>query len=1020
VRCVPCIAAGLALLFWARPAVALDPAMRISQYAHAAWRMQDGAFGGAPHAITQTADGYIWIGTDTGLVRFDGIRFVPWEPPDKRLAISAVYSLLGGRDGNLWIGSAAGLRTLKNDRLNDFPNARGRINTILEDHAGTVWVARSRTGADHAGGICQVAGQQLRCFGNSDDMSLPTADPLVEDRLGNLWIGSSTELLRWSPKSWSTYFRKELKPYQGLGGVGALAVAPDQSIWVGSYGSHLGLHRIVGGVAQRVVLPGVDASKFRIDALFVDRHNSLWIGTSTDGLYRISGNEVSHFVKEDGLSGNSVECLYEDVEENLWVLSAGGLDVFRDTRVATVSTREGLWGDHVGSVLAARDGSIWIGNNESLDVLRGNKVTSIRMSDGLPGHRVTSLWEDHKGRIWVGIDRTLTIYDHGRFRMVPANDGRPVGIVTAISEDSDRNIWVVAAQAPGQRVFRIADDRVMQEFNEAEIPLTRVLAPDPRGGLWFGLYNGSLARYRAGKFEIVAKDLSPRSVLSLAVDEDGSVWAATRDGLFRWREGVVKRLGLANGLPCEQIPAVIKDDDGALWLYSNCGVVSIAPTEIGRWWQHPESKIRTRIFDALDGAQGALTTFLPQASKSPDGRLWFTNDTIIQSVNPRHLNNNHLVPPVHIEQILADGKTYPAGQALHLPARTRDIEIDYTALSFRLPQKVHFRYKLEGRNPEWQDAGTRRQVFFSDLPPGPYTFRVIASNNDGVWNDTGASWTFSIAPTFYQRLWFQTLMALAGIGLIWLLYRFRIRQITARADLQYTERLEERTRIARELHDTMLQSLQASLAQMQAGRNLLSRGSDRALQAIDDAIAMAAGAIAEGRNAVGGLRSSGTIRNDLVEALKAMGGELAARGAATFQLVVEGPPRDLHPVIQDEIYRIGSEALRNAFRHARAQHIEVDVRYSGQLLRLQIRDDGVGIRPEILEGGCSGHYGLAGMRERSERIAAKLEIWSATGTGTEIDLSIPAARAYRTSPPRFRLAALHARMRNGTKSHPPE
>jgi ligand-binding sensor domain-containing protein/signal transduction histidine kinase len=1013
------IAAVTALLFCAGPAFALDPAMRISQYAHTAWHMQDGVFSGAPHAITQTADGYIWIGTDAGLVRFDGVRFVPWEPPDNRSAISAVYSLLGGRDGTLWIGTAAGLKALKNDRLIDFTDARHRINAILEDHAGTVWVARSRTGSDHAGGICQVVSEQIRCFGTSGGMGLPYAGPLAEDSLGNLWIGSSTELLRWSRQSWNAYFRTELKPYEALAGVEALAVARDQSIWVGFDNKQLGLERIVEGVSRPAVLPGIDASRLRVSTLFVDRHDSLWIGTGDDGLYRIRGSEVDHFVKEDGLTGNSVVGLHEDAEDNLWVVTAKGLDIFRDIRVATVSTSEGLSSDHVQSVLAARDGSVWIGNYDSLDVLRGNKVTSIRERDGLPGHRVTSLWEDHAGRIWVGVDRTLNIYEHGKFRSIPGRDGQALGIVAAISEDTDRNIWVVTAPGLGQRVFRIAGDRVMQEFNVSEIPETRVLAPDPRGGLWLGLYNGSLAHYRAGNFEIVAKDLSPRNILSLAIDSDDSVWVATRNGLYRYSDGVLKRLGLTNGLPCEQIAAVIKDDQGALWLYSKCGVVSIAASELDRWWQHPESQIQTRAFDALEGAQVSTSTFLPQLSKSPDGRLWFTNDTILQSVDPRHLNDNHRVPPVHIEQAIADGKTYPAGQAVRLPARTRDVEIDYTALSFRVPQKVRFRYKLEGRNRDWQDAGPRRQVFFSDLPPGPYTFRVIASNNDGVWNDTGASWTFSIARTFYETLWFQTLMALTGIGLILLLYRLRIRQVTARADLRYAERFEERTRIARELHDTMLQSLQASLAQMQAGRNLLSRHSDQALPAIDVAITMAAGAIAEGRNAVSDLRSSTAIRNDLAEALRALGGELAAGGATTFQLVVEGPPRDLHPVIQDEIYRIGAEVLRNAFRHARAHHIEADVRYSERLLRLQIRDDGVGIRPEILKGGRSKHYGLGGMRERAGKIGAKLEIWSAIGTGTEIDLSISGAVAYRVSPPRLGWRPSRQN-KNDSPSHPQE
>ncbi len=737
-----------------------------------------------------------------------------------------------------------------------------------------------------------------------------------------------------------------------------------------------------------------------MSALLVDRHNSLWIGTGDAGLYRIRDNEVDHFVREDGLTGNSVECLYEDAEENLWVVTARGMDVFRDTKVAAFSTREGLSSDRVHSVLAARDGSIWIGNFESLDVLRGNKVTSIRMREGLPGHQVTSLFEDHEGRIWVGVDGSLTISEQGRFRIVPGIDGRPLGIVTAISEDTDRNIWVISNADPEPRVYRIAHDRVVQEFNEFEIPRGRVVAPDPHGGVWFGLSNGSLARYRAGKFEIVAKDLSPRGVLSLAVDTDGSVWIATPKGLFCWREGLLKRLGVSNGLPCERIIAIIEDDDGALWLYSTCGVVSISASEIARWWQHSESKIRTRVFDALDGAQVGLSTFLPRASKSPDGRLWFTNNTILQSVDPRHLNDNRRVPPVHIEQVIADRKTHAAIQAFRFPARTRDIEIDYTALSFRVPQKIRFRYKLEGRNPEWQDAGSRRQVFFSDLPPGPYTFRVIASNNDGVWNDTGASLTFSVAPTFHQTLWFRTLLALTGASLILLLYRLRLQQVRARADLRYTERLEERTRIARELHDTMLQSFQGSLFEFQAAHKLLSRRPEEARTVLDQAINSAKAAIAEGRRAIHELRSTSTAREDLAKLLTTVAQECAdaqlpSEHSMAFRVTVEGPSRALSPVLQDELYRIGREVLRNAFRHARAKLIEVEIRYSSQELRLRIRDDGVGIDTNVLEAGARpGHWGLPGVRERAKLIGAEFGLWGQAMAGTEVQITVPAPLAY--------------------------
>jgi signal transduction histidine kinase len=361
-------------------------------------------------------------------------------------------------------------------------------------------------------------------------------------------------------------------------------------------------------------------------------------------------------------------------------------------------------------------------------------------------------------------------------------------------------------------------------------------------------------------------------------------------------------------------------------------------------------------------------------------------------VDPAHMVRNLTPPPVHVEQIIADHKLYLPDGGVRLPARTRDVEIDYTALSFTVPQKVSFRYRLEDRDPEWQDAGTRRQAFYTNLSPGPYRFHVIARNNDGVWNEAGASWAFSIAPTFYETLWFKTLMAMAGIGLIWLLYRLRLQQITARADLRYAERLEERTRIARELHDTMLQGFHGLMLRLQVVDEMLPPG--EAKQELEETLETGDQTMVEARNAVHDLRSPTANMNDLAGALRALGQELATGHSANLRLVIDGPRRELHPIIRDEIYRIAREALRNAFVHSGAGHIEAELTFGERLFRLRIRDDGAGIPPEVLDGGRSGHFGLAGMRERAKQIGSQLTISSGPEAGTEIELSVKGSIAY--------------------------
>jgi signal transduction histidine kinase len=371
--------------------------------------------------------------------------------------------------------------------------------------------------------------------------------------------------------------------------------------------------------------------------------------------------------------------------------------------------------------------------------------------------------------------------------------------------------------------------------------------------------------------------------------------------------------------------------------------------------------------------------------------------------------------------VVADAKPYPVSQDAVLPPLTRNLRIGYAALSLSIPERVRARYKLEGSDKDWQDAGNLRDAFYTNLGPRKYTFRVIACNNDGIWNETGASWNFEIEPAFYQTAWFHGLYVLAGATMIWVVYRFRLRQMTARVNLRYTERLAERTRIARELHDTLLQSFHGLMFRFQAARNMLPRRPEEAIQTLDGAIARAEQAIAEGRDAIQGLRSEPVAHNDLAQLLTAMGQELASsqeanRDSAIFRVTVEGDRQTLSPILQDEVYRIARELLRNAFQHARARQIEAEVRYDARVFRLRVRDDGKGIDPGVLQQGeRARHWGLPGIRERAKQIGARLDFWSEVGAGTEVELSIPASVAYG----KFRDAGGFGlfRKRTGTHGH---
>lgn len=986
----------LLLLFTATTARAVDPGRPISQYAHTVWRLQDGIFTSAPLTLTQTADGYLWIGTQTELVRFDGVRFVHWTPPKGKQMLRAVsvYSLLAARDGSLWIGTGVNLVHLKDGDLINYTEGLGRINSILEDHNGTIWFTRSRV-RDSTGPLCQVTDAKLRCFGKEDGIPFPYAGPLVEDSEGNLWLGSSTALTRWSSGSSETHTPPGLKSQEGLAGVTGLAAAPDDSLWVGitRSGPGLGLQRLTGSVWKPFVTSELDGNTLEVSTLFLDRENALWIGTSGKGIYRIHDGRVDRFRSADGLSGDTVTHFYEDLEGNLWVATTEGIDCFRNTRVVSFSTREGLSTNEVNAVLAARDGRVWFGNHNVLESLQAGKVRSLQAKDGLPGRQVTALLEDHAGRLWVGVDNGLSVYESGKFRPVRRSDGTSVGVVIAMAEDRDNNIWAEAIGTPG-RLIRIQDFTVREEIPAPQVPAASSLAADPQEGVWLGLYNGDLARYRQGRLEVFPfpHDQFGR-VYQIAAMNDGSILGATVSGLIGWKDGTQRTMTTRNGLPCDRIFGLVSDARNGLWLYSQCGLVLLENTEVQAWWKDAEAAVKVKVFDVFDGARPSPPSFQPVASRGPDGRLWFANETVVQTIDPARIDGNALPPPVHIEKVVADRESYEPRPDLLIPPKPRNLVIDYTALSFVAPQRMRFRYRLEGRDADWQEAGTRRQAFYSDLPPGDYRFRVIACNNDGVWNETGAFLDFRIAPAWYQTNWFRLLCVVTGILIVWSLYRLRVRQIARAINARFDERLAERTRIAGELHDTLLQTLQASKL---VADDALEQADDptRLRRAMEQLSAWLARAVSEGRAALNSLRTSTIERNDLAAAFRRATDDCMTRGAMASTLSVVGETREMHPIVRDEVYRIGYEAIRNACAHSGASRLTVELRYEHDLV-IRVRDDGKGIDQTIAENGKPGHFGLQGMRERATRIGGRLSLVSSANSGTEVALVVPGSVVYR-------------------------
>jgi PAS domain S-box-containing protein len=393
--------------------------------------------------------------------------------------------------------------------------------------------------------------------------------------------------------------------------------------------------------------------------------------------------------------------------------------------------------------------------------------------------------QDHQGNIWVGVDDGLFIYKDGRFRRIPEPDHHPLGLVVGITEDVDGNIW---AECKGvqRRLIRIRDFKVREEFSEPQVPGAHTIAADPKGGIWLGTLTGDLTFFREGiahtfPLKPKSKSMADKVAIQIAVDPDGSVITAPPEGLVVLRAGRVQRLSKENGLPCDGVNAFVVDDNKNLWLSAPCGFIEIAASDVQRWRNHPDTIVQARLFDTLDGARPGYVSFNP-ATKSPDGRLWFVNNVVLQMIDPSHLSGDGTVSPVYVESVVADRKQYQPQEGLQLPRLTRDLQIGYTSPSFLIPQKVKFRYRLDGHDRDWQDAGTRREAFYTDLGPGKYRFRVITRSNSGVWNEQGATLDFTIAPAFYQTAWFRCLCVFLFLAVLTGLYRLRLRHLERQRD----------------------------------------------------------------------------------------------------------------------------------------------------------------------------------------------------------------------------------------------
>ena len=967
-------------------------------FAHTAWNGQHGAPADVLQ-FTQTPDGWLWISSLNGLFRFDGVDF---ERVDKvrgqPLHTNSTLGLLTTRDGRLWVGGHfGGISVFSNGRVRLFTEAEGlpggAVFTMTEGPDGSVWAATT-TGLGHLA----PGAARFRRVGMQEGLPETPARQVLFGRNGRQWVSVAGGIYFRDPGQ--TRYRRAW-PHIDLM---AMAEAPDGTLW-GSDGVNRHFRVLAapppGNPAPRAELGGNGA-------LF-DRDGNMWI-LKVDALERrrapYVGNaaDARQLTKANGMSGPLPQTAFEDREGNLWIGTSAGLDRLRRTRlqgvpVATAFDRPGMAADDKGGVLIgdwrhpmrrytaagpqeemgpfkltsayrAADGSLWLADQkERRHIAPSGALTRLPHPPDVAGYDTQAMTMDATGRMWISLARMgLFAIEQGAWRKRGGLPGLPDTLALSLATDRAGRVWVGYLH---NRIAMIDNNRVRM-FGEAD-------------GLRLG------------------------NVQALLVD-GARLWAGGQGGLA-WHDGQRwHSAAMADGKPLRGISGLVRAAGGDLWVHGADGISRIAAADIERLLREPAWPLPCERFDALDGLVGSAAQLrpLPSMAQSRDGRLWFATASEVASLDPATIARNPLAPPVEVLSLRSGDVTYPAQPELRLPTGQRDLRIAYTALSLAVPERVRFRYKLEGFDERWHEAGTRREAVYTNLGPGAYRFRVVAANEDGVWNESGAALALTLPPRFVETGWFAALMALLAAGVLGGLYRLRVRQLTARVQDRMQERLAERERIARGLHDTLLQSVQGLIMLFHQQARSLPAGTE-ARHKLEQTLDLADALMAEGRDCISDLRSAGEP-GDLGQALAQYGEVLLQQ---RFTATLRGAPRLLCPRVRDEVLAIAREALFNASRHARASKVELVIDYRPGGLSVLVRDDGCGMPAAMLGGGRPKHYGIVGMCERARSAGARYKLLSAPGEGTAMHLDIPAEHAY----PGHRSATLFARLRQRWRPH---
>ncbi len=946
------------------------------EYNLTSWTERDGLRAPRIRALAQTPDGYLWIGTTDGLVRFDGFSFAGWETIGSGdLPRSRVVSLSMHVDGSLWVafftGTVARITGLR-ATVFDVAGAAGAINALVTDRNGAVWIA-ARTGLLH------FDGQQATRTPKSEGLPDGPVINAYQDADGTLWITLNTGIFRRRPGATSfepvmpaSYFDHRI------------TVDRNRGLWITD--PRRGFRRMpaIDGqtAAQPSSLAGLGVQ------ILQSKRSGMWVATLGQGVWWIRDeahlDQIDVLGESEGLLNDVVRVLLEDRDENIWVGTDYGL--YRLSRNKLIPIK------HLGvaRVVQADETGVWVGTSNGLVRFEGTGERVYGQQGELPSPFISALHRDAAGALWVATDHGVAVARNGRFEPFPIQGIERRKRIYSMSVEDVGDLWLADFN---RGLFRTTPAGLQPVDVPPLLDHRAVLSVhgDLEGRMWLALSDGRIGFVTradgALRFTVLAAPPRANARLYAVIQErHGDVWLLTSAGVWHYAEGRIIALDDSNGLPASTVTSAAFDTQGDVWLGTPSGVVRMERDDIAQVSGDPAARVPYGLWDTYDGAAG-MPVWLgsPGVSRDPTGRLWFVTSNGISIVDPARLDAATSIPPVLIQSLSVGSTRRPLDGPLKLPPRSSPIEIDYATVMLSAAHKVRFQYRLDNFDDAWTDAGSRRQALFTNLPPGDYTFRVMAVATDGSSSESSATLRFTITPAFTQTSWFYAGLAMLLLLTLWQAWRLRLRY----AQRQFALVINERIRMSREIHDTLLQSLIGTALQLEI-LSTSEAASDETRNTLTRVRRELEDDIRETRQSIWNLRSPRLDRSDLASLVREAGSRITSGVPARLNVTVSGAARRLKPDVEQQLLRIAEQAIVNAVRHASASEVDVGLEFTAGSVRLSVSDNGRGFDPSQTVPDSNLHYGLASMKGRAEEMGARFALRSELGRGTTVETTVEA------------------------------